>query len=159
MNEESKLELRKIRAFDYFNLLEKEELESWLNRNKNAISTQYYQFGNLKVYSNRKVLFDNLFKELNIETTEYYDKSIFEKAIVRFAERYMNEEDSILKFGNNISNFGAYIDQMSGINVELYNHFYDLKELSELRFDTIENWQEEVTRICKTIIKTKSDDT
>lgn len=159
MNEESKLELCQIRAFDFFNLFSKSDLERWLDEHRLEIKTEVYQFGNLNIYKNREKLFNSLYREFELKLTDDYDKSIIENAIIEYAKRFINGIDSIDVLGKNISNFSAYSELFKKIENRLSRHFWELHELSELRFDEIGNWRPQATRICKSILQTKGDDT
>jgi len=159
MDNESKRELCQIRVFDFFNLFNKDKLERWLVKHSTEIETKVYEFGNLNIYTNREQLFNSLYGQLDLTLDEDYDKSIIENAIVEYAERFINGKDSIKVLGKNISNFSVYIELFEKVNSDISEHFWELHELSDLRFDEIGNWEPQVKRLCKSIIQTKSDDT
>lgn len=147
--------LKKIITFDFFNLFDSEEFNSWLTVNEIKIET--YRFGNLKKYENRNKFYQELSLKLKIdfdEKSKNNSKNLL-RVLKNYCLKYLDEEYSEIEFCGALSFFrgNCQDDFFDNIDLGVSKIFWYLFEFTEMNRQELGDWKVQILRGCKNLIK------
>ena len=147
--------LKKIITFDFFNLFDSEEFNTWLTINEINIET--YRFRNLKKYENRNKLYQELSLKLQMdfdEKSKDNSKNLI-RVLKNYCLKYLDEEYSEIEFCEALNFFRGNCQEefFDNVDLSISKIFWDLFEFTEMNSQELGDWKLQILRGCKNLIK------
>ncbi len=141
-------ELKAIITYDKFGILDKKQLDEWLNnhhQNRKDIS-------NLNQYKNRKQLYQTLLPDFKETSPENIDLLL--STLATICQNYLDGKYNEQEICKSIDNFYAQCDEeVFSIfpNATTIRAFWNLHELRTLQTDQFPEYRFQIKTLCQTI--------